>query len=72
MVEELAQTQVVMKVMMMTRWRQYNGAALLLLSQPWMSQSVPEAVLSKFCGVPSHEEAWINQHVKANTSGLSY
>ena len=69
----LAQTQVVMGMMMMTRWRQCNGAGLLLLSRPWMSQSVPEAVLSRFCGVPSHEEAWINQqHVKANTSGLSY
>ena len=35
--------------------------------------SVPEAVLSRFCGVPSYEEAWINQqHVKANTSGLAY
>ena len=69
----LAQTQVVMRMMMMTRWRQCKGAGLLLLSQPWMSQSVPEAVLSRFCCVPSHEEAWINQqHVKANTSGLAY
>ena len=47
----LEQTQVVMRMMMMTRWRQCNGAGLLLLSQPWMSQSVPDAVLSKFCGL---------------------